>query len=166
MKNSGIVRKIDDLGRIVLPKELRKHLNIKSGDDFEINIESNKIVLEKYSRLETFEEYINKIIICFLSVLNYKIFITINDMIIDNKNKINDNISKIIQERKLYMKDTRERIEISKNYFLEGKIVILPIVIDSDLLGSIIIVGNDNINNMINISKIILNLIKQEIKFD
>ena len=45
MKTSGIIRKIDELGRIVLPKELRKYLNINPGDDFQINIEDQKIIL-------------------------------------------------------------------------------------------------------------------------
>ena len=49
MKSTGIVRKIDELGRIVLPKELRKSLNINSGDDFQISIDENKIILDDKS---------------------------------------------------------------------------------------------------------------------
>ena len=41
MQTTGIIRKIDELGRIVLPKELRKYLNINPGDDFQIAIESS-----------------------------------------------------------------------------------------------------------------------------
>lgn len=48
MKSTGIVRKIDALGRIVLPIELRKHMEIATGDDIEIFVEGNTIVLEKY----------------------------------------------------------------------------------------------------------------------
>ncbi|MBE6679042.1 MAG: AbrB/MazE/SpoVT family DNA-binding domain-containing protein [Ruminococcaceae bacterium] len=49
MKSTGIVRKIDALGRIVLPIELRKHMDIATGDDIEIFVEGNSIILEKYS---------------------------------------------------------------------------------------------------------------------
>ncbi len=49
MKSTGIVRKIDALGRIVLPIELRKHMDIATGDDIEIFVEGNTIVLEKYA---------------------------------------------------------------------------------------------------------------------
>ena len=49
MQTTGIVRKIDELGRIVLPKELRKCLNIKTGDDFQISLDSERIILERYS---------------------------------------------------------------------------------------------------------------------
>ena len=43
MTTTGIVRKIDELGRIVLPKELRKSLNINSGDDFQITVNDKTI---------------------------------------------------------------------------------------------------------------------------
>ncbi len=49
MKSTGIVRKVDELGRIVLPKELRNTLNINEKDPLEIYVdEDNKIVLKKY----------------------------------------------------------------------------------------------------------------------
>lgn len=48
MKSTGIVRKIDALGRIVLPIELRKTKNIATGDDIEIFVEGNTIILQKY----------------------------------------------------------------------------------------------------------------------
>ncbi len=48
MKSTGIVRKVDDLGRIVLPKETRKILDIKEKDSVEIFIDDNKIILAKY----------------------------------------------------------------------------------------------------------------------
>ena len=54
MKSTGIVRKIDALGRIVLPIELRKHMDIATGDDIEIFVEGNTIVLEKYCPICTF----------------------------------------------------------------------------------------------------------------
>ncbi|MCI9626911.1 MAG: AbrB/MazE/SpoVT family DNA-binding domain-containing protein [Clostridia bacterium] len=53
MKSTGIVRKVDQLGRVVLPKELRKTLNIKEVEDsLEIYVEDNRIVLKKYDENE------------------------------------------------------------------------------------------------------------------
>ena len=49
MKETGIVRCIDGLGRIVLPKEMRKCMNIDSGDELEIFVEKDCIVLKKYA---------------------------------------------------------------------------------------------------------------------
>lgn len=48
MKSTGVVRKLDDLGRIVLPIELRRTLDISVRDTLEIFVEDDKIILKKY----------------------------------------------------------------------------------------------------------------------
>ena len=48
MKSTGVVRKIDELGRIVLPIEIRKVLDIKQKDAVEIFTDDNRIILQKY----------------------------------------------------------------------------------------------------------------------
>jgi AbrB family transcriptional regulator (stage V sporulation protein T) len=161
MNPTGIIRKIDDLGRIVLPKELRRHLNINTGDDFQIILDNNRILLERYSYLKNYEKDILKIIESFTEVTNYDINLVINNEIVNkNNSKILENIINIISERKLYVKEEVQNYKISNDVIKEGKIVIFPIVINSDLLGSIIIISKDNTNNLINTAKIINNLIK------
>lgn len=49
MKSTGIVRKVDELGRIVIPIELRRNLDIEIKDPLEIFVESDTIVLKKYA---------------------------------------------------------------------------------------------------------------------
>ena len=49
MKSTGIIRNIDELGRIVIPKPLRKKMNINDYDPIEIYVEDDKIILTKYS---------------------------------------------------------------------------------------------------------------------
>lgn len=48
MKSTGIVRKVDELGRVVLPIELRRTMNIDEKDALEIYVDSEKIILKKY----------------------------------------------------------------------------------------------------------------------
>jgi transcriptional pleiotropic regulator of transition state genes len=48
MKSTGIVRKVDELGRVVLPKELRDTMDIKEKDPLEIFVDSDTIILKKY----------------------------------------------------------------------------------------------------------------------
>jgi len=49
MKSTGIVRKVDELGRVVIPKELRRTFNIRDNEDaLEIFVDGNTIVLKKY----------------------------------------------------------------------------------------------------------------------
>lgn len=54
MKSTGIVRKVDELGRIVLPVEIRKNLDIKIKDPLEIFISNDKIILKKYDPADIF----------------------------------------------------------------------------------------------------------------
>lgn len=69
MKTIGITRKIDNLGRIVIPKELRKRMNIKKGDSLEIYVEGEKIIFKKYQagcifcdKADSTQQYKEKII--------------------------------------------------------------------------------------------------------
>ena len=48
MKSTGIIRKVDDLGRIVLPIELRRTLDIAERDELEIFMENDRIILQKF----------------------------------------------------------------------------------------------------------------------
>lgn len=48
MKSTGIIRKVDDLGRIVLPIELRRTLDIEERDELEIYMENDRIILQKF----------------------------------------------------------------------------------------------------------------------
>jgi AbrB family transcriptional regulator, transcriptional pleiotropic regulator of transition state genes len=54
MKSTGIVRKIDELGRIVLPSELRRVFHIQEGDDLEISVDGEQVILQKRRDLCTF----------------------------------------------------------------------------------------------------------------
>lgn len=48
MKSTGIVRKVDELGRVVLPVELRRTLDIEEKDPIEISLDGDKVILRKY----------------------------------------------------------------------------------------------------------------------
>ena len=77
MKATGVVRRIDELGRIVIPKELRKNLRIKEGENLEIyTIDDEKIVLKKFSSIKVIgdlADYITSSIqsVCKLNTLIY-----------------------------------------------------------------------------------------------
>jgi len=49
MKSTGMIRKLDDLGRIVLPAELRKNLRLENQDELEIFVEGERIILQKFA---------------------------------------------------------------------------------------------------------------------
>ena len=57
MKATGIVRRIDELGRVVIPKEIRRTLRIKEGDPLEIFTDRDELMLKKYSPIATLEKF-------------------------------------------------------------------------------------------------------------
>ena len=59
---TGIIRRIDDLGRIVIPREVRRKMNINEGDPLEICLDGDKLYLEKYIASYEYEKYILGII--------------------------------------------------------------------------------------------------------
>ena len=61
MKATGIVRRIDELGRVVIPREIRRSLKIREGDPLEILIEKNCVCFKKYSALGLFSEDILRV---------------------------------------------------------------------------------------------------------
>lgn len=62
MKETGIIRRVDDLGRIVIPREVRNTLKIKESDPLEIWIDKDSICLKKYNALISLEESLKVVV--------------------------------------------------------------------------------------------------------
>ena len=96
MENVGFTRKIDNLGRIVIPREYRKILNIKDYDLINITLNNNKIVLKKQNNIIDYEEILYNVL---KSKKDYNYLVTkedvrklellFDDFIQDMKNKSN-----------------------------------------------------------------------------
>ena len=82
MKTTGVVRRIDDLGRIVIPKEIRKTLRIKDGESVEIFLDSDNIVLKKYSPLEGLPDFYKDYVDSIYSEIGGNVFIVDRDVIL------------------------------------------------------------------------------------
>ena len=76
MKATGVVRRIDDLGRIVIPKEIRRNLRIRDGESMEIFVDSNDIVLKKFSIMRNIDVYACNLVESLYSLLKKGIVIT------------------------------------------------------------------------------------------
>ncbi len=61
MKATGIVRRVDDLGRIVIPKEVRRQLGISEGTPMELYMEDGKVIFQKYNTSECIMERIKEL---------------------------------------------------------------------------------------------------------
>ena len=83
MRATGIVRRIDDLGRVVVPKEIRRILKIREGDPLEIYTDKEgEIILKKYSPIGELTEFAKEYADAIASVSGYKVMITDRDQVI------------------------------------------------------------------------------------
>ncbi len=152
MKATGIVRRIDELGRIVIPKEIRRTFKIKEGTPLEIFCgENDELVLKKYSMLFEIKDFADEICSSLYQTLSMPVFICDKDKVISifgvNKslalNKpISNKLEKIIETRKdtiINKLDGESVIELYDNeqneYF--GQIII-PIIASGDTYGAIV----------------------------
>ena len=71
-----MVRRVDGLGRIVIPKEIRKVLKIKENEQVEINVDDDSIVLKRYSELDKYDVSLTNLIDCIKEVYNLDILLT------------------------------------------------------------------------------------------
>lgn len=82
MKATGIVRRIDDLGRVVIPKEIRRTMRIREGDPLEIYTNENEIVLKKYSTIAELNRPAAELAAALASVSGKTALITDKDAVI------------------------------------------------------------------------------------
>ena len=89
MKQSGITRRIDELGRIVIPKEIRKNMHIKTGELLEIYLEKeNKIILKKHDVISLKDEFLRSFINNLSLEIKSNVYLTnLNNIIFSNDEK-------------------------------------------------------------------------------
>jgi len=155
MKSTGVVRRIDDLGRIVIPKEIRKNLRIREGDTLEIYIDGDKIVLKKFSFISDLISVANKLVSTASNLIRRKIIITNNEKIIacskELENKyLDQGISSFIlsklQNRMEYFQNKVEDIQLVPNITDSYSYFMSPIIVDSDIIGMVIIFDSSEIS--------------------
>lgn len=153
MKATGVVRRIDDLGRIVIPKEIRRTLKIRDGEELEIYIENDIILLKKFSKVADLGDASKKIVDVVSSLINKTILITDRDYIITGsgelkKNYLNKGISKDIENsisnRRMIAEKKLSQIEIVDGVKEKYAYVVYPIISFGDVVGSVIIISENS----------------------
>ena len=103
MECRGIVRRVDELGRIVLPREMRKSMNIRIGSKLEIGIvDGNKLLLSKYSEMSTLKEYSDAVANAITVTVEHDVLITNLEEILSSNKKKYLNKQKYLLYNKLY----------------------------------------------------------------
>lgn len=139
MKATGIVRRIDDLGRVVVPKEIRRVLRIREGDPLEIYTSgSGEVILKKYSPINELSQFADEYAQTASKVLGATIIVSDTDQVIATSGtgrkdftdkRVDTELDKIIQ---------------SKNRYLSDNKIVVPIISQGDPIGSITILSKES----------------------
>ena len=157
MKATGIVRRIDELGRVVIPKEIRRTLRIKEGDPLEIFTDRDELMLKKYSPIATLEKF-SKATARSLNDLSGKLAVICDtDGVLhacgegkkDLDGKIlSQDMEKILRERRTYIANASEGGNILPltDEYNEGITaqIIVPIISGGDCLGAVVVLSKES----------------------
>lgn len=162
MTKSGITRRIDELGRIVIPKEMRINLGIREGEPLELYVDNNTIVVKKFSQVENIKDVSSKICniisdICNIDLLisdREKVIVTSSNLKELKNTKLDDKLKQLIDNRESYISNSKDKFLGLNKYF-----IIIPIITSTDCSGLIIIVNENKNNDNIIYAKIAQKLI-------
>lgn len=149
MKETGVIRRIDELGRIVIPKEVRKKLKIRNGDSIDIYIDQDKVILQKYSALKDLDIVIKVLLDTLKKVYNAKIIITDMSKVISStqstlvNSALSEEYIKIVEDRNK-VDINHNKLKLNNSFEIEASSKLLPLVIYGDLFGSILILECNN----------------------
>ena len=146
MKETGILRRIDELGRIVVPKEIRKKLKIREGDNLDIFVSEDNVILRKYSPLNDLEAILAILLAALKKINNVVIVVTdLTKVIASTKAEITNDepISEVLvqlfsQKEQIHINKSMS-VQITENYSSNQNLFIKPIVIYGDLFGTVIL---------------------------
>ncbi len=159
MKNTGVIRKIDELGRIVIPKEIRKNLNIRNGEDLQIFIEEDKIVLKKHQKMLSIKENAKRYIDSFSKLSSSKFLVTDKEKVIASSGntildaKVDSLVINLINDRK----SGSGKGILFENNELDSYYLVLPVIVDADAIGSVIVLSDKEVNEQ---DKLLVSVIK------
>ena len=154
MKATGIVRRIDDLGRVVIPKEIRRTMRIREGDPLEIYTDrEGEVIFKKYSPIgelagfaSEYAETLHKV--CGISVLIFDRDVVIASSGVPKREfserKMSEELERIAERRQLYTRKASEEkipaILDASSYYLNCA---MPIITEGDMIGCVCTVVSD-----------------------
>ena len=130
MKSTGITRRIDDLGRIVIPKEIRKNLKIKENEVLEIFINNDEIILKKFSPFNDSEKVLSDYIKVINDMTGNDVIITDRDKVILSTKKLEEKllnkklseyVNDLIENRSIFLSNDMKGIEVIDNEKIKQK---------------------------------------------
>lgn len=156
MKSTGVVRRIDELGRIVVPKEMRRVLRIREGDSLEISADTDAITLKKYSLVESIDNFITQYVDAVHASSKKELIVTDMEKVLAASNgfkkniigkKIDQRLEDRILKRNSQVFERGQNIEICEGVVINSAIIIRPIAVYGDLIGCVCVLGDMHITD-------------------
>lgn len=150
--STGIVRRIDELGRIVIPKEIRKALRIRVGENLEISVDGEIITLKKFSMMNKITDLAQELTDSIYTFMKYNIIITDRSHVIAcsgplKKEILNKNLSneliEMLDKRTKIIESHLKNISIVEKNELNGSYITNPIIKDGEIIGMIIVFSDE-----------------------
>ena len=156
MKATGIVRRIDDLGRVVIPKELRRTLRIREGDPLEIyTTNEGEVIFRKYSPIGELGDFASTYVETLSKICNFGVCITDRDNIIalsglSKKEFLEKPVSRDLEELMNNKNSYNSSADSKKVAILDtsseyNAAVVYPIISEGDTIGSVVFVSKSGI---------------------
>ena len=152
MKSTGVIRRIDDLGRIVIPKEIRKNLRIKEGDNLEVFIDNEDIILKKYSMMNKINDLSQELTDAIYTFTHHNVFITDTDSVIAGSGKlkkdyinkpISNYIVKSIGRREKLLEKHIKELSFVNDDIIECSYILSTILVNGEAIGMIVIISKE-----------------------
>lgn len=148
--NGTITRRIDELGRIVIPKELRRTLRIKEGDELEILPQGENLVLRKYSPFDDMLYASDGVAEMIGEYVGGEVYVVAGDKVVSSFGRgrsprgatPTDSLVKVMSTRSSVVLDATEIGAIFEGQSQkEGYLVTEPILVNGDLLGTVVVLS-------------------------
>jgi AbrB family transcriptional regulator, stage V sporulation protein T len=154
MKATGIVRRIDDLGRVVIPKEIRRTLRIREGDPLEIFVDRDgEVILKKYSPIGELGDFAKEYAESLYESTGHITLISDRDTLIavagaSKKEYLDKQVGPMLEScmdgRKIVIETNTGSYEISKDHVETiSTFVIAPIIAGGDPIGTVVLLNRD-----------------------
>lgn len=161
MKATGVVRRIDELGRVVVPKEIRRTMRIREGDPLEIFTDRDgEIILKKYSPIGELGEFASRYAESLAQTTGHLVCITDRDRVVaasgagkkeyDGK-PISHQLEEVIDNRRYFLANKKDREYIKVT--LDDSLVypsqaVATIISEGDAIGAVVIYARDERHKM------------------
>ncbi|MBQ4048770.1 MAG: AbrB/MazE/SpoVT family DNA-binding domain-containing protein [Clostridia bacterium] len=154
MKATGIVRRIDDLGRVVIPKEIRRVLRIRDGDPMEIfTNREGEVIFKKYSPVGELTPFAQQLCETMAKTTGYTVAICDRDAVIASagpqkkaltEKKVSAELENVMKERKPHFAETRGGgVPVADGSEVKAMAAI-PVIVLGDITGCALMIGGEN----------------------